>query len=177
MIPHRIPKLKHGEKGHCNLWHFHCSALFVRSSASPFVGSANKIQVRLYVPFLRLFYKTQQQVGLGFLSGFVCRVSRFGSTSCLHRSLAALPDRHCVRPESPQLVANQLEPLDSDVVWSYIANQKLVLGIYPMGFAGDMPSSRTSCHCCCLVLPDILSCAFLLVRDCGLVPLGYVRVR
>jgi hypothetical protein len=58
---------------HRNLEHSHFppTTLFVRSvlHQSTLVGSADKIQVRIPVPFLRLRYTSQQQVALGFFSG------------------------------------------------------------------------------------------------------------
>lgn len=65
-----LPKLKHEEKGeHRNLRHFHffpttLAPLFVRSvlRQSTSVGSANKIQVRFPVPFLRSRCTSQQQL-------------------------------------------------------------------------------------------------------------------
>jgi len=70
-----------------------------------------------------------------------CWVSRFRLTSrwlhYRHKSPATLPDRHCPRPESPQLVDGQLEPLDGDALQSNTANRISVPEIGPMGPAGD----------------------------------------
>ena len=78
---------------------------------------------------------------MGFLNEFVYRVSRFRLTSrwlhYRHKSLATLPDKHYLRPESSQLVDSQLEPLDGDALRSNTANRISVLEIAPMGSAGD----------------------------------------